>query len=164
MHAPTLSPEKSQDKERSDDIINKLGNKDKNHVDQPTDIVNIEELDSDDIPIGQRLAPGISKRLNSWKGQVVGSSSTPSKYVRKKANVGPTIRWSNVVTPTPKRKFLLNLVNLIRMSNTMFRTSSPLPESKLLGRRFHPTFMKFHLTTSLFTMLKMLKNGNMFIK
>ncbi|XP_050896344.1 uncharacterized protein LOC127103099 [Lathyrus oleraceus] len=106
MHAPTLSPEKSQDKEMSDDIINKLGNKDKNHVDQPTDIVNIEELDSDDIPIGKRLAPGISKRLNSWKGQVVGSSSTPSKYVRKKANVGPTIRWSNVVTPTPKKKYL----------------------------------------------------------
>ncbi|XP_050914629.1 uncharacterized protein LOC127129504 [Lathyrus oleraceus] len=106
VHAPTLSPEKSQDKERSEDIINELGNKDKNLVDQPTSIVNIEELDSNDVPIGQRLAPGIDKRLKNRKGQVVGSSITPSDSVRKKANVGTTKIWSKVVTPTPKKKSL----------------------------------------------------------
>ncbi|XP_050920391.1 uncharacterized protein LOC127138028 [Lathyrus oleraceus] len=106
MHAPTLSPEKSQDKERSEDITNELGNKDKNIVDQSTNIVNIEGLDSDDIPIGQRLALGIAKRLRNRKGQVVGSSRTPSKSVRNKASVGPTKRWSKVVTPVSKKKSL----------------------------------------------------------
>ncbi|KAI5399237.1 hypothetical protein KIW84_064569 [Lathyrus oleraceus] len=97
MHAPTLSLEKSQDKERSEDITNELGNKD-NLVDQPTDIVNIEELDSDDVPIGERLAPGITKRLKNKKGQVVGSSSAPSKSVWKNASVGPTKRWSKALS------------------------------------------------------------------
>ncbi|KAI5398715.1 hypothetical protein KIW84_064188 [Lathyrus oleraceus] len=101
VHAPTISLEKSQDKERSEDIINEL---DKNLVDQPTDIVNIEELNSDDVPIGQRLAPDIAKRLKNRKDQVVGFSNTPSKSVRKKVSVGPTKRWSKVVTPTPKKK------------------------------------------------------------
>ncbi|KAI5386666.1 hypothetical protein KIW84_072988 [Lathyrus oleraceus] len=97
---------KSQDKERLEGILNELGNKDNNPVDQPTDIGNNEELDSDDGPIGQRLAPSISKRLKNRKGQVVGSSNTPSKSVRKKANIGPTKRWSKVVTSTPKKKSL----------------------------------------------------------
>ncbi|XP_050876793.1 uncharacterized protein LOC127080517 [Lathyrus oleraceus] len=89
VHAQTLSPEKSQDKERSEDITNDL---DKNLVDQPTYLVNIEDLDSDDVPIG--------------KGQVVRSSNTPSKSIRKKTSVGPTKRWSKVVNPTPKEKSL----------------------------------------------------------
>ncbi|KAI5401186.1 hypothetical protein KIW84_065871 [Lathyrus oleraceus] len=97
-HAPTLSPEKSQDKERPEDITNELVNNDKNHVDQPIDIVNIEELNFDDIPIGQRLTPDIAKRLKNRKGQDVGSSNTSSKSVRKKASVGPTKRWSKALS------------------------------------------------------------------
>lgn len=92
VHAPTLSPEKYQDKERLEDILNELGNKDKNPIDQPTNIVNIQELDSDDALIGKRLAHSIAKRLNNRKDQVVGSSNTPFKSVRKKVNVGPTKR------------------------------------------------------------------------
>ncbi|XP_050876094.1 uncharacterized protein LOC127079768 [Lathyrus oleraceus] len=87
-------------------MTNELGNKDKNHVDQPTDIVNIEELASDDVPIGQILAPGIAKRLKNKKDQVVGSSNAPSKSVRNKASVGPTKRWSKLVTPVSKKKSL----------------------------------------------------------
>lgn len=48
-----------------------LDDKDKSHVeknDQPTNIINIEELDSVDIPISRRLAPGIAKRLKNKKG------------------------------------------------------------------------------------------------
>ncbi|XP_050895608.1 uncharacterized protein LOC127102254 [Lathyrus oleraceus] len=89
VNTPTISLEKSQDKERSGEMTNELGDKDKNPVeknDQPTDIVNIEELDSDDVPIGKRLAPGIAKRLKNIKGQAVGSSSAPSKSVRNKAS------------------------------------------------------------------------------
>ncbi|XP_050874994.1 uncharacterized protein LOC127078596 [Lathyrus oleraceus] len=96
----------TSNKPRTEDITNELSSKDKNLIDQPTDIVNIEELDSNDVPIGQRLAPGIAKRLKNRKGQVVGSSSTPSKSIKKKANVGPTKRWSKVVTHTPKKNSL----------------------------------------------------------
>ncbi|XP_050888939.1 uncharacterized protein LOC127094115 [Lathyrus oleraceus] len=109
VNAPTLSPEKSKDKERSREMTDDLGDKDKNPVeknDQPTDIVNIEELDSYDIPIGQRLAPGIAKMLNNIRGQVVESSITPSKSVRNKDNVGPNKRWSKVVTSVSKKKSL----------------------------------------------------------
>ncbi|XP_050916813.1 uncharacterized protein LOC127131986 [Lathyrus oleraceus] len=106
MHAPTMFPEKSQDKERSEDLTNVSGNKDKNLVAQSTNIVNIEELDSDDVPIGQRLAPGIAKRLKNKKGQVVGSSSTPSKSVRKKTSIGPNKRWSKAATLVSKKKSL----------------------------------------------------------
>lgn len=63
-------------------------------------------MDSDVIPIGQRLAPRIAKRLKNIKGQATESSSTPSKYLRKRANVGPTKRWSKVVTPVSKKKSL----------------------------------------------------------
>ncbi|XP_050916418.1 uncharacterized protein LOC127131544 [Lathyrus oleraceus] len=102
VHASTLSPEKSQD--RSDDIMNEMGNKDKNHVGQPTDIVNIEDLDSDDVHIGKILAPSISKMFKNRKGQVVGSSNTPSKSVRKKAIVGPTKRWSKDIISISKKQ------------------------------------------------------------
>ncbi|KAI5387431.1 hypothetical protein KIW84_073529 [Lathyrus oleraceus] len=107
VNSHTLSPEKSQDKERSREMTNELGNKDKNPVeknDQLTDIFNVDELDYDDVHIGKRIAHGIAKRLKNRKGQVVGSSSTPSYSVRNKANVGPTKRWSKVVTPVSKKK------------------------------------------------------------
>ncbi|KAI5438461.1 hypothetical protein KIW84_024266 [Lathyrus oleraceus] len=93
VNAPTFSLEKSQDKERYEDITNRL---DKNHVDQPTNIVNIEDLDSDDVPIGKRLAPSIAKRFKNRKGQAVGFSNTPSKSVKKKTSVHPTKRWSKL--------------------------------------------------------------------
>lgn len=88
------------------DMANELGNKDKNLIDQPTGIVNIEELDSDDVHIGKRLAPGISKRLKNRKGQAVGSSNPPFKSVKNKASVGSIKRWSEVVTPVSKKKSL----------------------------------------------------------
>lgn len=39
MHTPTLSPEKSQDKERSEDIIDELGNKDKTLLINPLSLL-----------------------------------------------------------------------------------------------------------------------------
>ncbi|KAI5397160.1 hypothetical protein KIW84_063112 [Lathyrus oleraceus] len=78
-----------------------LDDKDENTVkkkDQSTDIVNIEDMDFDDVPIGQRLTPGITKRLKNRKGQAIESSSTHSKSLRKRASVGPTKRWSKVLS------------------------------------------------------------------
>ncbi|XP_050902649.1 uncharacterized protein LOC127114961 [Lathyrus oleraceus] len=86
-----------------------LAYKDENSIeekDQSNDIVNIKDLDSDDVPIGQRLAPGIAKGLKNRKGQAIESSSTPSKSPRKRASVGPTKRWRKVVTPVSMKKSL----------------------------------------------------------
>lgn len=74
MNVPIMSPKQSKDKERSEEMNGDLDDKDINPVeknDQPTDIVNIEELDSDDVPIGHRLASGIAKRLKNRKGQAI---------------------------------------------------------------------------------------------
>ena len=62
MNVSTLSPEKSKDKEMSEGMTGDLADKDEKSVekkDQPTDIVYIEDLDSDDVPISQRLDPGV---------------------------------------------------------------------------------------------------------
>ncbi|KAI5429852.1 hypothetical protein KIW84_034438 [Lathyrus oleraceus] len=109
VNVSTLSPEKLKGKEIYEGMTSDMADKDENSIekkDQPTDIVNIEDLDSDDVPIGQRLAPGIAKRLNNRKGQVIESSSTPSKSIRKRTNIGPMKRWSKVVTPVSKKKSL----------------------------------------------------------
>ncbi|XP_050897710.1 uncharacterized protein LOC127104572 [Lathyrus oleraceus] len=104
-----LSLEKSKDKEGSEGMTDDLANKDENSIekkDQSTDIVNIEDLDSGDVPIGQRLPLGITKRLKNRKGQAIESSNTPSKYLKKRASVGPINRWKKVVTPVSKKKSL----------------------------------------------------------
>ncbi|KAI5447695.1 hypothetical protein KIW84_015232 [Lathyrus oleraceus] len=97
------------DKEGSEGMTSDLAYKDENSIeekDQSNDIVNIKDLDSDDVPIGQRLAPGIAKGLKNRKGQAIESSSTPSKSPRKRASVGPTKRWRKVVTPVSMKKSL----------------------------------------------------------
>ncbi|XP_050919038.1 uncharacterized protein LOC127136534 [Lathyrus oleraceus] len=109
VNVSTLSPEKLKDKERSEGMTGDLDNKDKNSIekkDQPTDMVNIEDLDSDDVPIGQILAPCISKILKNRKCQAIESSSTPSKSIRKRASGGPKKRWSKFVTHVSKKKSL----------------------------------------------------------
>lgn len=78
----TLSLKKSKDKEEPEGITGDLAGKDENSIeekDQSTNIVNIEDMDSDDVHIGQRLAPGIAKSLKKRKGQAFESSNTPSK-------------------------------------------------------------------------------------
>lgn len=71
VNVSMLSPKKLKDKEESDGMSSDLADKDENPIekkDQPTNIVNIEDLDSGDVPIGQRLAPGTTKRLKNRKG------------------------------------------------------------------------------------------------
>ncbi|XP_050919117.1 uncharacterized protein LOC127136624 [Lathyrus oleraceus] len=64
VNVSTQSYEKSEDKEDSDGKSSYLADKEENSIekkDQSPDIVNINDLDSDDEPIGKRLAPRISK-------------------------------------------------------------------------------------------------------
>lgn len=109
VNVSTLSPKKPKDKEGPEGMNNDLGDIDEKFVekkDQSTDIVNIEDLDYDDLPIDQRLAPRIAKRLKNRKGQAIETSNTPSKSLRKRASVCPTKGWSKVVTPVSKKKYL----------------------------------------------------------
>ncbi|XP_050876650.1 uncharacterized protein LOC127080367 [Lathyrus oleraceus] len=105
----TQSPEKSEEKDDSDGTFGDLSDKEENSVekkDQSTDIENIDDLDSDDEPIGKILSPGISKRLKRRKGKAVESSSKPSKSLKRSTSVGPTKGWSKVVNPVTKKRYL----------------------------------------------------------
>lgn len=67
-------------------------------------IVNVDDLDSDDEHIVKRLALVIAKRLSDRIWKVVASASKPSKAPKKSDDVGPAKGWSKVVAPTKKRK------------------------------------------------------------
>ncbi|XP_050908139.1 uncharacterized protein LOC127121735 [Lathyrus oleraceus] len=72
-----------------------------NDIENPMDKSNVN------VPtLSPKLASGIVKRLKNRKDQAIESSITPSKSTRKRASVGPTKRWSKVVTPMSKKKFL----------------------------------------------------------
>jgi len=55
-------------------------------------IVNVEDMDSDDEPIGRRLTQGIEKRLKNRKGKAILTESQPSKATKKGVVVGPAKR------------------------------------------------------------------------
>ncbi|XP_050889833.1 uncharacterized protein LOC127095145 [Lathyrus oleraceus] len=89
----TQSPEKLEEKDYSNGMSSFLANKEENSVekkDQYINIVNIDDLDSDDEPIGKILAPGIAKRLKNRKGKGIESSNTPSKSLKRRTSVRPT--------------------------------------------------------------------------
>lgn len=89
----TQSPKTSKDKKDSDGMSGDLADKKENSTkkkDQSTNIVNIDDLDSDDVAIGQILDLRIAKRLKNRKGKAVESSGMPSKYIRRRTSVGPT--------------------------------------------------------------------------
>lgn len=70
-----------------------LDEKEENSIekkDQSIDIVNIDDLKLNDEPISKILALEIAKRLKNRKGKAIESSSTPSKYLRRRTCVGPT--------------------------------------------------------------------------
>jgi len=63
-------------------------------------IVNVDDIDSDDIPLGQRYGESVSKRLRSNKEKIDSSvTKTPKKVVQ-----GGSEAKSPVVTVTPKTK------------------------------------------------------------
>ncbi|XP_050890873.1 uncharacterized protein LOC127096332 [Lathyrus oleraceus] len=118
----TRSPEKSEEKDDFDGMSSDLVDKEENSVekkDQSTDIMNIYDMDSDDDPIGKRLAPRIAKRLKNRKVKAVESYNMPSKSLRRRTSVGPTKGWSKVVTPISKKKSLNVMSSLTVMSNNV---------------------------------------------
>ncbi|XP_050909888.1 uncharacterized protein LOC127123731 [Lathyrus oleraceus] len=103
----TLSPEKSKYKVDYERITGDLADKGENSAEkkyQSTNIVNIEDLDSDYMPIGQGLASIITKRLKNRKGQDIESSSRPSKSLRNRTSVGPTKRLRKDIISTARKQ------------------------------------------------------------
>lgn len=72
--------------------------------DKYINIVNVDDLNSDDEPIEKRLAPSIAKRLRNRTGKDVASTSKPSKAPKKSFVVIPAKGWSKVVAPAKKMK------------------------------------------------------------
>ncbi|XP_050876671.1 uncharacterized protein LOC127080394 [Lathyrus oleraceus] len=103
------SLEKSKAKDDTDIKSIDISDKEENvgvKKDQSTNIVNVEDLDCDDEPIGKIFSLWIAKRLKSRKGKVVESTSKSPKAPNKSTSVGPAKRWSeiNVQDITPLNK------------------------------------------------------------
>lgn len=89
---PIKFPKKSKEKDNSDSMSIDMSGKEENYgvkKDQSIDIVNIDDMDSDDEPIGKILALGVAKRLKSRKGKVVESTRKPPKAPKNSISVGP---------------------------------------------------------------------------
>ena len=84
--------------------------KDEEEVDSESDkdVVDVDELDLDDVPLAQTIGDSVAKRLRSNKGKVVPSTRKSSKKTatdvaetpksrRKTAGVGPKKSWSKVM-------------------------------------------------------------------
>lgn len=56
--------------------------------DKSNNIVNVDYLDSDDEPIGKKLAPSIAKRLRNRTWMGVASANKPFKATKKSVVVG----------------------------------------------------------------------------
>jgi hypothetical protein len=75
------------------------------------DVLDVDELDLDDVPLVQTMGDSVAKRLRSNKGKVVPSASKNSKKTTtavtetpkcrtKSAGVGPKKSWSKVAVKT----------------------------------------------------------------
>ncbi|KAL5147143.1 hypothetical protein HKD37_06G016882 [Glycine soja] len=73
----------------------------------PSDLIDLEEVESDEEPIANKLAPGIAERLQSRKGKtpITRSGRIKTMAQKKSTPITPTTsRWSKVAIPSKKRK------------------------------------------------------------
>ncbi|KAH1249974.1 hypothetical protein GmHk_05G013236 [Glycine max] len=73
----------------------------------PGDLIDLEEVESDEEPIANRLAPGIAERLQSRKGKtpIKRSGRIKTMAQKKSTPITPTTsRRSKVAIPSKKRK------------------------------------------------------------
>ncbi|KAL5146827.1 hypothetical protein HKD37_06G016610 [Glycine soja] len=73
----------------------------------PGDLIDLEEVESDEEPIANKLAPGIAERLQSRKGKtpIKRSGRIKTMAQKKSTPITPTTsRRSNVAIPSKKRK------------------------------------------------------------
>ncbi|KAH1233302.1 hypothetical protein GmHk_09G025778 [Glycine max] len=73
----------------------------------PSDLIDLEEVESDKEPIAKKMTPGIAERLQSRKGKTPITRSGRIKTIAQKKStpITPTTsRWSKVAIPSKKRK------------------------------------------------------------
>ncbi|KAL5179386.1 hypothetical protein HKD37_01G000702 [Glycine soja] len=73
----------------------------------PSDLIDLEEVESDEEPIANKLAPGIAERLQSRKGKtpIKRSGRIKTMAQKKSTPITPTTsRRSKVAIPSKKRK------------------------------------------------------------
>jgi len=59
-------------------------------------VVDVDDMDSDDIPLGRKYSGSVAKRLRSSKGKAVPSEVETSKTRTKSVGIGPKKGWSKV--------------------------------------------------------------------
>ncbi|MCI81351.1 hypothetical protein A2U01_0102624, partial [Trifolium medium] len=72
-----------------------------------TDVVNVDDLESEERSVEKTPVPTIDKRLRSQSGKVVASVVTsvkPAKSTKKTVSVGPKKQWCKVVPPSETKK------------------------------------------------------------
>jgi len=67
-------------------------------------VVDVENLDSDDIPLARKYGEGVAKRLRSNKGKSVPSVTETPKTKTKSVGVGPKKGWSKVKVTSRRSK------------------------------------------------------------
>ncbi|MCI51934.1 hypothetical protein A2U01_0073178, partial [Trifolium medium] len=71
------------------------------------DVVDVDDLESEERTVEKTPAPTIAKRLRSQSGKVVAFIASPAKStksIRKTVSVGPKKQWSKVVPPSETKK------------------------------------------------------------
>ncbi|KAH1215098.1 hypothetical protein GmHk_13G036329 [Glycine max] len=116
----------------------------------PGDLIDLEEVESDEEPIANKLAPGIAERLQSRKGKTPITRSGRIKTMAQKKNtpITPTTsRWSKVAIPSKKRKEIsssdsdddveLDVLDIKRAKKSGKKVPGNVPDAPLDNISFH---------------------------
>ncbi|XP_050918845.1 uncharacterized protein LOC127136310 [Lathyrus oleraceus] len=106
-------------KKKADDCVPEHASYERRSKNKADNVVNVDELSSDEEPLTNIMTPSRAKRLQRQKGKAVVFENSPSKEIKRKTGglkstpsrssigkspIGPTRSWSKVVTLTRKRK------------------------------------------------------------
>ncbi|KAL5172443.1 hypothetical protein HKD37_16G045203 [Glycine soja] len=116
----------------------------------PGDLIDLEEVESDEEPIAKQLAPGIAERLQSRKGRTSITRSGRIKTIAQKKStpITPTTsRWSKVAIPSKKRKEIsssdsdddveLDVPDIKRVKKSGKKVPGNVPDAPLDNISFH---------------------------
>ncbi|KAL5156381.1 hypothetical protein HKD37_U058824 [Glycine soja] len=115
-----------------------------------SDLIDLEEVESDEEPIANKLAPGIAERLQSRKGKTLITRSGRIKTMAQKKStpITPTTsRWSKVAIPSKKRKEIsssdsdddveLDVLDIKRAKKSGKKVPGNVPDAPLDNISFH---------------------------
>ncbi|KAL5179509.1 hypothetical protein HKD37_01G000805 [Glycine soja] len=116
----------------------------------PGDLIDLEEVESDEEPIANKLAPGIAERLQSRKGKtpITRSGRIKTMAQKKSTPITPTTsRWSKVAIPSKKRKEIsssdsdddveLDVLDIKRAKKSGKKVPGNVPDAPLDNISFH---------------------------